>query len=148
MLACKRIFGFLCISNRHKKVKIKKKMSNPVFFFEQKFNKGSSKILKNRFSLFIFTFLCRLLMQRNPKIRLKASIQTIFSTDQVQYEYILQRWAKKNELYFFQRKFIFFELQKQNFECSVHEVCCRNVHSLPLKFTKRNKKLHRSKFIC
>ena len=27
---------------------------------------------------FIFTFLCRLLIQRNPKIRLQASIQTIF----------------------------------------------------------------------
>ena len=48
MLACKRIFGFLCISNRHKKVK--KKNVESRFFFEQKFNKGSSKILKNMFS--------------------------------------------------------------------------------------------------
>ena len=43
---------------------------------------------------FIFTFLCRLLIQRNPKIRLQASIQTIvrvspFSFDSYIFSFII-----------------------------------------------------------
>ena len=66
---CKRIFEFLCISNRHKKVKIKK-MMNPVFFSEQNINTGSSKkskigfpfeniLISNRhfFAFFVFFLL-------------------------------------------------------------------------------------------
>ena len=55
MLACKRILGFLCISNQHKKVKIKqKKMSNPVFFLSKLSIQDNRKKWKNEFPIWNF----------------------------------------------------------------------------------------------
>ena len=53
------------------------------------------------FFFFIFTFLCRLLIQRNPKIRLQASIQTIFLLRPFSFDSYIwtrrERWGKKRD---------------------------------------------------